>query len=160
MPINFCKKCHFFHHKRGLLILGLCNLHLTLYLSLSKIFKMGIDEVKKYVIEKLKEVFLLLNNFSGQFLHWFDKVFPPETRKNKINHWFHVALPFLIATLVFALISYCCYCCCCRGRGRGRGRGRTMKAPGRNCRMPRSTFESNPRDYFQNLRAYPGDELV
>uniref|UniRef100_A0A0V0GUD1 Putative ovule protein n=1 Tax=Solanum chacoense TaxID=4108 RepID=A0A0V0GUD1_SOLCH len=119
---------------------------------------MGIEEVKNYAIEKLKELFLLLNNFSGQFLSWFDKVFPPDTRKDKINHWFHVALPFLIVTMFFAVISYCCYCCCCRGGGRGRGR--MMKAPGRNCRMQRSTFESNPRGYFRNLRSYPGDQLV
>lgn len=115
---------------------------------------MGIEEVKNYAIEKLKELVLLLNNFSGQFLSWFDKVFPPDTRKGKINHWFHVALPFLIVTIFFAVISYCC----CRGRGRGRGR--MMKAPGRNCRMQRSTFESNPRGYFRNLRSYPGDQLV
>ncbi|OIT36865.1 hypothetical protein A4A49_36404 [Nicotiana attenuata] len=121
---------------------------------------MGIDEAKKYVVDKLKEVLLLLDNLGGQFLGWLDKVLPPETRKDKINHWFHVALPFLIASVIFAFITYCCYCCCCRRR-RGGGRwGKTMKAPGRNCRMPRNTFESDPRSYFRNLRAYPGDELV
>ncbi|KAK4380433.1 hypothetical protein RND71_002295 [Anisodus tanguticus] len=119
---------------------------------------MGIEEVKNYVVDKLKELLLLLDNFGAQFLEWFDKVFPPDTRKDKINHWYHVALPFLITTLVFVVVSYCCYCCCCRCRGGGRIR--MMKAPGRNCRMPRSTFESNPSSYFRNLRSYPGDQLV
>ncbi|KAJ8574352.1 hypothetical protein K7X08_026157 [Anisodus acutangulus] len=119
---------------------------------------MGIEEVKNYVVDKLKELLLLLDNFGAQFLEWSDKVFPPDTRKDKINHWYHVALPFLITTLVFVVVSYCCYCCCCRRRGGGRIR--MMKAPGRNCRMPRSTFESNPRSYFRNLRSYPGDQLV
>ncbi|XP_055815266.1 uncharacterized protein LOC129885077 [Solanum dulcamara] len=114
---------------------------------------MGTEEVKNNVIEKSKELSLLLDNFSGQFLSWFDKVFPPDTRKDKINHRFHAALPFLIAAMVLAIIStYCCYCCCFRGGGRGL----MMKAPGRNCRMPRSTFESDPTSYFRNLRSYPG----
>ncbi|MCD9641077.1 hypothetical protein HAX54_026911 [Datura stramonium] len=122
---------------------------------------MGIDEVKNYVVEKLKELLLLLDNFFGQFLGWFDKVFPPDTRKEKINHWFHVALPFLIVALIFAIVSYCC----CRGRRDDDDDHvyeeiRMMKAPGRNCTMSRSTFESDPKFYFQNLRSYPGDYLV
>ncbi|KAK7354934.1 hypothetical protein VNO80_14176 [Phaseolus coccineus] len=36
--------------------------------------------------------------------------------------------------------------CCCR-------RGRTMKAPGRNYRISRNSFERNPSAYFRNLRS-------
>lgn len=118
---------------------------------------MGLQEMMNFVVEKLKEALLAVENFGGEAVAWFDKVVPPETRGDKINHWFHVALPFLIAAVVLTVVicfCRCCYKCCCRGR-----RVRTMKAPGRNCRMPRGVFESDPKGYFRNLRAHPGDEL-
>lgn len=122
---------------------------------------MGMEEVMKFVVEKLKEALLSVENFGAEALAWFDNIFPPETRGDKISHWFHVALPFLIAAVVLTVVvcfCRCCYRCCCRGGGGG-GRMRTMKAPGRNVRMSRNVFESDPRGYFENLRAHPGDQL-
>ncbi|KAL3631259.1 structural molecule [Castilleja foliolosa] len=52
----------------------------------------------------------------------------------------------------------------CRGAGRGApgagvGTVKLMKAPGRNLMIPRSLFENDPKSYFLNLRASPGDHL-
>ncbi|KAK4430109.1 hypothetical protein Salat_1311600 [Sesamum alatum] len=120
---------------------------------------MGVEEVMKFVVEKLKEALLILENLGGEALAWLDRVFPPETRGDKIHHWLHVALPYLIATVVLAVVVWFCRCCrgCCLGR-RG-GRVRMMKAPGREYRMGRDVFESDPKGYFYNLRAHPGDQL-
>ncbi|CAA0825562.1 Unknown protein [Striga hermonthica] len=86
---------------------------------------------------------LTAKNTGGEAMAWFDEVFPPETRVEKICQWIQVAKPYLIAAvvlwLVFRLFS-------------GGGGGKTMKAPGRNYRMRRSTFESNPKGYFSDLR--------
>ncbi|KAL3621561.1 hypothetical protein CASFOL_036473 [Castilleja foliolosa] len=115
---------------------------------------MGVNEVMKFVLEKLKEFLHAVENLSGEALAWFDNIFPPETRASKISHWIHVASPYLITAAVLTALVCCCHCCCCGGR-----RARTMKAPGRNRRMRRDVFESDPKGYFRNLRAYPGDEL-
>ncbi|KAG8366481.1 hypothetical protein BUALT_Bualt17G0084500 [Buddleja alternifolia] len=121
--------------------------------------RMGpLGSMMKYVVEKLKQALLAVENFGGEAMAWFDKVFPPETRGGKINHWFHVALPFLIAAAVLTVVFCFCRCCCrccCGGRG---GRVRMMRAPGTGGSrwMPRSVFESDPRGYFQSLR---GDQL-
>ncbi|CAI9756146.1 unnamed protein product [Fraxinus pennsylvanica] len=118
---------------------------------------MGVNEVMNFIVEKLKELRLAMENFGGKVVDWFDKVFPPETRGDKIHHWLRVAIPFIImavAPIVFIWIFR--YCCLCR-MGLGLGRVKMMKAPGRNFRMPRSVFESDPKRYFWNLRANPGE---
>ncbi|KAH6798679.1 hypothetical protein C2S51_035163 [Perilla frutescens var. frutescens] len=120
---------------------------------------MGVEEVMKLVVEKLKEALLAVENWGAEALGWFDDVFPPETRGDTVSHWFHVALPWIIAAVVLTVVICLCRCCCKCCCGGGGGRVRMMKAPGRNCRMPRSAFESNPRGYFRNLRAHPGDQL-
>ncbi|CDP00466.1 unnamed protein product [Coffea canephora] len=118
---------------------------------------MGIESVEKFVVEKLKELWQAMENLWGQFLEWFDKIFPPETRGEKLHHWLQIALPIAIAGVVLSLLLYCCYKCCCKcGGGR---RVKMMKAPGRNCTMARPAFEANPKSYFRNLRAHPGDQL-
>ncbi|KAL3631261.1 hypothetical protein CASFOL_024245 [Castilleja foliolosa] len=52
---------------------------------------------------------------------------------------------------------------CARARrgvsGAVRGTVKMMKAPGRNMRIPRSSFEIDPKGYFLKLRASPGDNL-
>ncbi|KAG8366483.1 hypothetical protein BUALT_Bualt17G0084700 [Buddleja alternifolia] len=163
--------------------------------------KKKLEEVKKFVVDKSKEALLVVGNFGGDVLAWFDKVFPPETRREKmnealftvqmlvyrrekmkeglekmkeallavqflagevftlfskvfppetrwkkINHWFLVVWPYLIAAVVVWFI----YRWCCGGGGGGKGK--LMKAPGRNYRMPRIAFESDPKAYFSNLR--------
>ncbi|KAL1551160.1 hypothetical protein AAHA92_19038 [Salvia divinorum] len=120
---------------------------------------MGLEEAMQFVVEKLKEALLAVENFGGEALAWFDGVFPPGTRADTVSHWFRVALPWIIAAVALTVLFYFCRCCCrccCGGGGR---RVRMMKAPGRNCTMPRNDFESNPRRYFRNLRASPGDHL-
>ncbi|PHU02230.1 hypothetical protein BC332_27481 [Capsicum chinense] len=113
-------------------------------------------EVMSFLMEKLKEAILMMFNFGGHLMSWFDEVFPPETRVEKIKYWFHIALPYLIITVYVSLIEnlkflfQCCW----------RSNSKMMKAPGRNIRIPRSGFEKNPRLYFTNLRAYPGDMHV
>ncbi|KAL9319407.1 hypothetical protein ACSQ67_015924 [Phaseolus vulgaris] len=58
-----------------------------------------------------------------------------------------VALAAIVLVwFLWKMIKVILGCCCCRG-------GRTMKAPGRNCRISRNSFERNPRAYFRNLRS-------
>lgn len=108
---------------------------------------MGEENVKYDVIEKLKKVLVFMQYWWEEVIHWVDKVFPPETRADKFSYWVQVGTPFLITGLVLLMLICCCKLCCCSGRRSVR----TMKAPGRNIRMP--AFESNPRSYFQNLRS-------
>ncbi|KAJ9707721.1 hypothetical protein PVL29_000003 [Vitis rotundifolia] len=86
---------------------------------------MGAESIMKF--EKLKELLVLLE---------------------KPRHWIQVGAPFLILGLVLVVFYYC-FCGSCRGR---RG-AKMMKAPGRDYRMARPLFESNPRGYFRGLRA-------
>uniref|UniRef100_A0A5B6YTR4 Transmembrane protein n=1 Tax=Davidia involucrata TaxID=16924 RepID=A0A5B6YTR4_DAVIN len=111
---------------------------------------MGQESVMNFVMEKLKELLLVLENFGGFLLGWLDKVFPPETRGEKVNHWLHVAAPFIISGVVLLMCICCCRCCCRGGRA-----VKMMKAPGRGYRMPRAPFESNPGSYFRSLRGRP-----
>ncbi|KAI7995093.1 hypothetical protein LOK49_LG11G01108 [Camellia lanceoleosa] len=145
----------------------------------------AMGEVEKWmniVMDKLKELLVVLEDFGSSLIAKLDEVFPPDSRGDQLRHWLHVAAPFLIAAAVLLIMCLCCRCffcccsgmmslcrrccsgimslcrrcCCCCGRG-----VKTMKAPGRNYRMPRSTFESNPRSYFRDLRGKPLlDELV
>lgn len=114
------------------------------------------DNIINTLKEKLQELLLALENFGNYLLNSFDKLFPPETREDKIRHWLHVATPYLIVAVivvtVFFLCRCCCPCCCCGGR---RSSIKMMKAPGRDYRMPRHKFESNPRGYFRDLRGKP-----
>ncbi|PIN11052.1 hypothetical protein CDL12_16361 [Handroanthus impetiginosus] len=114
---------------------------------------MRFDEVKKSVGEKLKEALFAVENWGAEALAWFDSVFPPDTRVEKIKHWFHVAQPYLIAGGALTIFVYFCRCCCGRWGG---GMVKMTKSPGRNRRMPRRDFEINPRGYFQRLRSHHG----
>ncbi|CAK9142454.1 unnamed protein product [Ilex paraguariensis] len=102
-------------------------------------------------LEKLKEVLLMLENFGGYFMGWFDKVFTREreTRGKQLHHWLQVNYkPFVITGLVLLVTLWICTKCCCQ-----RNKAvKTMKAPGRNHRMSRSSFESDPKSYFRGLR--------
>uniref|UniRef100_A0A5B7BZW9 Uncharacterized protein n=1 Tax=Davidia involucrata TaxID=16924 RepID=A0A5B7BZW9_DAVIN len=113
---------------------------------------MGADSVINYVLEKMKELVLVVENIGGYLVGWLEKVLPPETRGKQLIHWLKVVAPFIITMVVL----FTCCRCCCRG---GRRSVKMMKAPGRNYRMPRHVFESDPRSYFLNLRAKPVDEL-
>ncbi|KAK1389850.1 hypothetical protein POM88_018028 [Heracleum sosnowskyi] len=104
------------------------------------------ENVRDYATEKLKEVQVLRQYWWEEVIKWVDTVFPPEI----FNHWVQVGTPFLVALLVLLILMFCCKCC---GRGGGGRSGRTMRAPGRNHRMPRNEFERNPGSYFRSLRA-------
>ncbi|WOH07954.1 hypothetical protein DCAR_0727389 [Daucus carota subsp. sativus] len=88
----------------------------------------------------------MVKDYETRVIQWVDKVFPPGTRADALKHWAQVGAPFLVAWLVLFLLMFCCKRC---GRGRSE---RTMKAPGRDYRMPRSEFEENPGSYFRGLR--------
>ncbi|XAR55945.1 hypothetical protein NMG60_11036198 [Bertholletia excelsa] len=100
-----------------------------------KLGEMDAECVKKYSVEKLKGVPVLVEQF-----------FPADAR-DKLCNWAWAVKPWIITAAVFLLI----YRCCCGGGGRG-GSGKTMKAPGRNHRMRRADFEENPQAYFRSLR--------
>ncbi|KAL1551161.1 hypothetical protein AAHA92_19039 [Salvia divinorum] len=98
---------------------------------------MGLEEVVKFVMEKLKEALPPVENFGGEAIAWFDGVF-------------QAALPWIIAAVALTVLFCLCRCCCGGGR-----RERMMRAPGRNITMRRSDFETNPQEYFRNLRKRP-----
>ncbi|KAA8529305.1 hypothetical protein F0562_033896 [Nyssa sinensis] len=122
-------------------------MYLTTYLA--SIGHESVESAMNYVVEKLKELLLVLENFGGDLLNSLDKLFPPETTGKQLHHWIQVAAPFVIAGVVL-LMCICCCRCCCRHGGRGI---RMMKAPGRDYMMPRHVFESNPQSYFSGLRS-------
>uniref|UniRef100_A0A7N0VHS5 Uncharacterized protein n=1 Tax=Kalanchoe fedtschenkoi TaxID=63787 RepID=A0A7N0VHS5_KALFE len=102
------------------------------------------ESAKSCVLEKLKELWMLLTSFAAYVSRVFDEKFPPETRDEKIHGWLKASTPWLIAGSAVLLLS----CCCRRRRG-----GRMMKAPGQDFRMLRDDFERSPRSYFGDLRA-------
>ncbi|KAK9276468.1 hypothetical protein L1049_006001 [Liquidambar formosana] len=108
---------------------------------------MGAQDVMNYVGVKLKELLLILENFGGYLIDELDKVFPPETRGDKLRHWLRVSAPFVIAAAALLALFLCCRCCCCKGRTR------MMKAPGRDCQIPRHVFERDPKGYFRGLHS-------
>ncbi|CAK9186223.1 unnamed protein product [Ilex paraguariensis] len=117
-----------------------------------KLKEVGADSMMNNVQDKQNQLFLMLENFGLYFIAWLDKVFPPETRGERLHYWLQVAAPFIIAGLILLVCLRCCIRCCrCCGRG-GKVAVKMMKAPGRNFRMPREVFESNPRSYFLQLR--------
>ncbi|XP_038975504.1 uncharacterized protein LOC120106603 [Phoenix dactylifera] len=122
----------------------------------------GAEEIKRNVIEFLKEKFVqllhLLDDFGRFFTEKVDQLFPPATRAETLHRWVHVGLTVVLpVALAVLFLFYCCRCCCCRNGGRAAGK--MMKAPGRGGPlMPRASFESNPQAYFRGLHA--GKDLV
>ncbi|KAG6739053.1 hypothetical protein POTOM_058692 [Populus tomentosa] len=107
--------------------------------SLSTIFNYLFDLIKKFLasgavsdfIHKLSDLIMkfLASETVVYVLQWF--------RKENVR--------IIVAVVVIALLF-----CGCRG-GPAKS-GKTMKAPGRNSRIPRSNFEASPSAYFRNLR--------
>ncbi|EHA8591371.1 hypothetical protein COCNU_scaffold046694G000010 [Cocos nucifera] len=127
----------------------------------------GVEELKRGVIDFLKEKFVqllhLLDDFGRFFTEKVDQLLPPATRAETLNRWLHVGLTVVLPAGLALLFLYYCFRCCCRSccrRGRaGWAHGKMMKAPGRDgLLMPRDSFESNPLSYFRDLRA--GKDLV
>lgn len=106
--------------------------------ALAKLKAMGADEMMSNLQEKLKRLLLLLENFGLFLLGWLEEVFPPE-------HWLRVNAPLLITGLAVLVLVLCLIRCTKPSK--------TMKAPGRNYRIPRAPFEANPKGYFRDLRA-------
>ncbi|KAI8539371.1 hypothetical protein RHMOL_Rhmol09G0177700 [Rhododendron molle] len=116
----------------------------------------GAEEWINYIVEKLKEWLIVIENFGENLIKKVEEYLSPEARREQLKHWLIAAAIFIAGVVV--LIT--CLRCCCRG---GRGRApRMMRVPGRYpSRMPRDVFEGNPRSYFRNLRANTSiDELV
>ncbi|KAH6823124.1 hypothetical protein C2S53_011297 [Perilla frutescens var. hirtella] len=99
------------------------------------------EEAMRVLIEKLREAFAALVNLGGEALA------PEETTVKEINN----AQSYLITAAALVLLVML-FRCCCGGDGSD-GPVRMMKAPGGNYRMPRATFEGDPKGYFGNLRA-------
>ncbi|XP_010936430.1 uncharacterized protein [Elaeis guineensis] len=124
----------------------------------------GVEELKRGVIDFLKEKFVqllhLLDDFGRFFTEKVDQLLPPATRAETLNRWLHVGLTVVLpVALSLLFLYYCCRCCCRGGGAAGRAAGRMMKAPGRGGRlMPRASFEGNPQSYFRDLHA--GKDLV
>ncbi|KAK1273200.1 hypothetical protein QJS04_geneDACA023307 [Acorus gramineus] len=91
-------------------------------------------------LQKLKEALLLLFNLLWYALKKIDQDFSSdqetrsETLRRRIKLGALVVLPLAVG-LVFLL-----------------RKGKMMKAPGKDCRISRRSFEQNPRRYFRNLR--------
>ena len=122
---------------------------------------LGAEDWMNYVVEKLKEWLVVLENFGASLIGKVDEVFPPETREEQLRHWLRVATPFIIGAVALLLFIWFCRCCCrcCCGGGR-RVEMKMMIAPGRGGLIPRPGFEANPRSYFRGLRGKPLDELL
>ncbi|KAL6983327.1 hypothetical protein U1Q18_016716 [Sarracenia purpurea var. burkii] len=53
--------------------------------------EMGTDDWMIFVLDKLKEWLVVLQNFGGSLIAKVDEAFPPETRAEQLKHWLQVA---------------------------------------------------------------------
>ncbi|KAL8527604.1 hypothetical protein ACS0TY_005458 [Phlomoides rotata] len=91
--------------------------------------------------DKIKQLQDALKNSGHVALAWVNQAFPPEMIKS-----IHKAKPYAIAAIVLVVaVKFF--------SGRGGGAAKMMKAPGRNYKIKRSDFQSNPKKYFGDLRA-------
>ncbi|KAL5993788.1 hypothetical protein ACLOJK_038145 [Asimina triloba] len=112
---------------------------------------MGKEGVGDFILKKLSELLILLENFVAYVVEKVNEAFPAETRSEQLKHWLHVAAPWVLGLVLLLLCFRCCRSCCCRCC-KTWNILKMMKASGRNYRMPRHAFESNPRSYFRDLR--------
>ncbi|KAK1273196.1 hypothetical protein QJS04_geneDACA023303 [Acorus gramineus] len=124
--------------------------------------------------KKLTETLHFLFNLGGQAMKKIDEVFPPQTRSETLQRWTDVGETFIFMALqkikeglllLFHLVETSW-----SGSTPNRliklgasvvlavavgwmflGKGKTMKAPGRDYRISRRSFEKNPKGYFRNL---------
>ncbi|KAJ6856007.1 hypothetical protein NC651_040578 [Populus alba x Populus x berolinensis] len=118
--------------------------------SLSTIFHHLFDLIKKF----------LVSGAVSDFIHKLSDLTDTFLASDTVVHvlqWFKKAnVPTMVAVVVIVLLFLSC--CGCLAKIVGSCCGclawsvKTMKAPGRNYRMPRSTFEANPSAYFRGLR--------
>ncbi|KAJ4960880.1 hypothetical protein NE237_020790 [Protea cynaroides] len=104
------------------------------------------ENVLQFLKEKLKEILVWLQHIGATLLHKFDEILLPRLKNASLRDWIIWIVVALAVTLAVGLVFRKC-CRCCRRR-----RFRMMKAPGRDLCIPRDHFESNPADYFRNLR--------
>ncbi|KAJ4959908.1 hypothetical protein NE237_019818 [Protea cynaroides] len=100
------------------------------------------EKVLQYLMEKSKEILVWLQHFGAILLHEIDEILPPRMKNASLRDWI---IWIVVALAVVLVVRKFCSCCCQRGF-------KMMKAPGRNLRIPRGHFESNPGGYFRNLR--------
>ncbi|KAG6739052.1 hypothetical protein POTOM_058691 [Populus tomentosa] len=140
--------------------------------SLSTIFHYLFDLIKKF----------LVSGAVSDFIHKLSDLTDTFLASDTVVHvlqWFkkenvHTMVAVVVIILLFLsccgclswIVCSCCRClawivgsCCgCLAKSVRSCCGclawsvKTMKAPGRNYRMPRSTFEANPSAYFRGLR--------
>mgnify|MGYP004717005891 CR=1 FL=1 len=65
----------------------------------AKLKAVGADEMMNNLVEKLKQLFMMLENFSLFLVGRLDDAFPPETRKERLQYWLRVGAPFVVAGL-------------------------------------------------------------
>ncbi|KAJ6859527.1 hypothetical protein NC652_041723 [Populus alba x Populus x berolinensis] len=118
--------------------------------SLSTIFHYLFDLIKKF----------LVSGAVSDFIHKLSDLTDTFLASDTVVHvlqWFkkenvHTMVAVVVIILLFLSCCGCLAksvrsCCGCLAWS-----VKTMKAPGRNYRMPRSTFEANPSAYFRGLR--------
>ncbi|OIT36375.1 hypothetical protein A4A49_10463 [Nicotiana attenuata] len=129
--------------------------------------KLNVESITKATMEKLKEIkpenmvenakeivkksTPILANFVKTSFDWLLERIPQHpmisTTKEKMSNWMKKSpLSFTNISIGSVLILLFYWCC--------KGKGKTMKAPGKkNARISRSSFESNPKSYFRDLRS-------
>ncbi|KAL6996638.1 hypothetical protein U1Q18_006769 [Sarracenia purpurea var. burkii] len=105
---------------------------------------MGTDDWMIFVLDKLKDWLVVLQNFSESLIAKVVEAFLPETRVEQLKHWLQVTKPFIMDWVVLVICLGYCYRCC-----GGRRAIKMMNAYERGYRMPRFVFEGNPKSYFR-----------
>ncbi|KAG6738159.1 hypothetical protein POTOM_059721 [Populus tomentosa] len=129
---------------------------------LSTIFHRLSDPIKKFVVSVAE------SDFNIRKLSDLTKKFLASDTVVHVLQWFKKEnIPTMVAVVVIVLLFLSCCgclakivrsCCGCLAWSVRSFCGclfksvKTMKAPGRNYRMPRSDFEANPCAYFRDLR--------
>ncbi|CAI9096422.1 OLC1v1032569C1 [Oldenlandia corymbosa var. corymbosa] len=112
-----------------------------------KLKEIGADEMIYNLGQKLNKVlFWMMEKLGSILMALLGRIFPPETRKERIRYWILVGGPYAaVAVLLIMVLIVFGNCSSKKGE-------KMMKAPGREFRMPRRDFEANPKGYFHGIR--------
>ncbi|XP_011041795.1 PREDICTED: uncharacterized protein LOC105137668 isoform X2 [Populus euphratica] len=98
-----------------------------------------IDLIKKFMASGA------VSDFNYKLSDLIKKFLASETVVYVLQWFKKESVPIIVAVVVIALLFRIC-------RGGAASSVKTMKAPGRNFRIPRSNFEASPSAYFRDLR--------
>ena len=99
------------------------------------------DQIKKFMASGA------VSDFIRKLSDLIKKFLAPETVVYVLRWFKKEKVPIMVAVVVVVILLL--FRGCCGGSAKS---VKTMKAPGRNSRIPRRNFEASPSAYFRGLR--------